>query len=70
MLRGTGGTCVNIEFVTLKLLPRTCMGSKGLSNCVVCLTVCLSVCLFVCDKNIYNNNNQMKYAVIRSEKVL
>ena len=60
MLRGTGGKCVNIEFAAIKLLPRTCMGSKGLSNCIVCLSVCY--------KNIENNNDQMKYAVIRSEK--
>ena len=36
------------------------MRSKGLSNRV---DVCLSV-----DKNIENTNNQLKYAVIRSEK--
>ena len=52
---------MNIEFDIIKLLPRTCMGSTGLSNCIVCLFV---------TKNIENNNNQMKYAVIRSKKVL
>ena len=40
------------------------MRSKGLSNRVdVCPSVCLSV-----DKNIENTYNQLKYAVIRSEK--
>ena len=40
------------------------MCSMGLSNRVdVCPSVCLSV-----DKNIENTNNQLKYAVIRSEK--
>ena len=37
------------------------MRSKGLSNCV-------DVCVSVRHKNIENTNNQLKYAVILSEK--
>ena len=40
-----------------------CIRSKGLSNRVDVYPFCLSV-----DKNIENTNNQLKYAVIRSEK--
>ena len=51
------------------LLPHTCMRSKELRNQgIVLMSVCLSVCLSVHRQNIENTNNQLKYAVICSEK--